>query len=344
MEPHIEMHCPHCRHPVRVRVEYLGRRVRCRFCQEAFRVQTEFGDGSSSGLGEIPLLSGEFASVNSQIGPAIRGYEPLGLIREGGMSRVYKARQLSVDRLVAVKVLNLALASKLEYVERFRREARFAARLAHTNIPHLLDAGEILGCPYLVMDYAGGETAQDRLDARGALTEAEAVTIALDIAEALDHVHRRGLIHRDVKPANLILDVSGHARLIDFGLARPLADEDWAVAEAGNAIGTPVYISPEQARGQADLDPRSDLYSLGSTLYHLVTGQAPYAGNSQHLMRQHTDPRARPVDPDQLNPALSIGLVALIGKLTAKNRQARYERMGDLIDDLHDLHRIERHE
>ena len=122
------------------------------------------------------------------------------------------------------------------------------------------------------------------------------------MAEALDHVHRRGLIHRDVKPANLILTTEGGVKLIDFGLARPVSDEAWAAAEAGNAIGTPEYISPEQTRGQSDLDARSDFYSLGATLYHLVTGRAPYAGTSLEILRQHADPRARPVPADRSTP------------------------------------------
>jgi serine/threonine-protein kinase len=334
------MHCPHCRHPLQVRVEYLGRRVNCRFCHSSFRVQTVFGEGSGSG--EIPVVpSGEFAAVDGDPGPAIAGYEPLGLIRDGAMGRVYKARQTCVDRLVAVKVLHREFAAKAEYVARFHREATFAARLSHTNIPHLLDAGEVQGCPYLVMDFAEGRTAQDRLDSHGAFPEPVAVSVALDAARALEHVHQHGLIHRDVKPSNLILTPDRGARLIDFGLARSLHDEAWATAEAGNTIGTPVYISPEQTRGQSDLDPRSDLYSLGSTLYHLVTGRPPYTGTSQEIIRQHADPRLRPVEPARINPTLSPAIGAVITRLTAKNRDARYQGAGALIDDLRRVRRGE---
>ena len=191
------------------------------------------------------------------------------------------------------------MAANAEYVERFRREATFAARLAHTNIPHLIDAGDVDGCPYLVMEYAEGETALDRLDDAGRLLRGGGRPGRPGRAEALDHVHRRGLIHRDVKPANLILTPDGGVKLIDFGLARPVSDEDWAAAEAGNAIGTPEYISPEQTRGQSDLDARSDFYSLGATLYHLVTGRAPLL---RHLARNHPPARRPPRPPRPRRP------------------------------------------
>ncbi len=299
------------------------------------------GSGSASG-DDFPVVpSGEFpAAIAAEprpplaVGPAIAGYEILGLIRNGSMGRVFKARQLSVDRVVAIKVLHQDLASIREYLERFRREATFAARFGHTNIAHLLDSGEAEGCPYLVMEYCDGETAQDRLDTRGAFIEGTAVAVTLEVAEALDHVHRRGMIHRDVKPNNVILTAEGGVKLIDFGLARPLCDEDWAAAEAGNAIGTPEYISPEQTRGQADLDPRSDYYSLGATLYHMVTGRVPFTGSSQDQIRQHADMRTIPVAANRVNPTLSAGVAAVIAKLMAKNREARYRRPNDLTDDL----------
>jgi serine/threonine-protein kinase len=337
---HIETLCPGCGHALRVRAEYFGRRVRCRYCGLGFRVGG-FGGDELVGSGEFPVVpSSEFPAfgqgdgVPSSAGLELPGFEYLGLIRNGSMGQVFKARQVSVDRVVAVKVLHQALAGRAEYVERFRREARLAARLAHTHIVHLLDAGEVSGCPYLVLEYADGETAHDRIAARGPFAEGTAVAITLALAEALGHVHRRGLIHRDVKPANVILTGDGGVKLIDFGLARPLSDAAWAAAEAGNVIGTAAYISPEQTRGQSDLDPRSDLYSLGATLYHLVTGRAPYAGDMKDILRQHADPRTRPVPPDRLNPALSLGLVAVIATLMAKNREARYRDPDDLLADL----------
>lgn len=267
-------------------------------------------------------------------GVGIPGYTTIGLIRNGSMGRVFKARQTSVERDVAIKVLHHELARKPEFIKRFRREGALGGKLSHTNIVHLLDAGNLDGCPYLVMEYAEGGTVQDRLDAGGAFDEASAVAVALTVAEALGHVHGRGIVHRDVKPANVILSRSGVVKLIDFGLARAIDDGEWATAEAGDAIGTPEYISPEQVRGQSDLDARGDLYSLGATLYHMVTGRPLYLGTSHEVMRQHTDVRIRPVPPDRLNPELSAGLVAVLATMTATNRASRYQDVDTLIADL----------
>lgn len=338
------MHCPCCGHHLSVRAEYLGRRVTCRFCRSSFLVQADVTDAPIAT--DLPIVpSGEFPEVKIEevrpCGLGVPGYEPLGLIRKGSMGQVHKARQKSVDRVVAVKVLHHGLSSNGEYVVRFRREASFAARLAHTNIPHLIDAGDADGCPYLVMEYVEGETALDLLNATGVFPEPAAVEVGLGVAEALDHVHRRGLIHRDVKPANLMLSADGVVKLIDFGLARLTADEDWAAAEAGNAIGTPEYISPEQTRGQSDLDARTDLYSLGATLYHLVTGRTPYSGSSSDILRQHAHPRAHPDPPSRINPALGAGIEAVIVKLMANSREDRYRHAADLIADLHRVRRGE---
>lgn len=315
------MPCPSCQHDLRIEAEFVGHRVRCQHCAHAFAVPgeeppaTEDGCGGGGGL-DIP------------------GYEVLGLLRNGSMGRVYTARQETLDRTVAVKVLYEDLVRSAEYVARFRREATVAARLAHTNIVHILDAGEAGGCPYLVMEFADGETVQDRIDAHGAFDEPTALSIALAVTEALAHVHHCGLIHRDVKPANVILTREGGVKLIDFGLARFVDDAEWAAAEAGNAIGTPEYISPEQTRGQADVDIRCDIYCLGATLYHMVTGRAPYAGDTLEILRQHADGRTYPVPPSEINPALGAGLTAVLGTMMAKNREERYTQPTDLLLDL----------
>ncbi|MBX6312642.1 MAG: serine/threonine protein kinase [Isosphaeraceae bacterium] len=258
------------------------------------------------------------------------------------MGRVYKARQRNLDRIVAIKVLHEALARDPEYLRRFRREAEVAAQLTHPHIVHVFDAGEVDGHPYLVMEYAEGETVQDQLDRGRVFDERTAVAIALAVAEALKHIHRHGLVHRDLKPANIILTRSGAVKLIDLGLARPVADTAWASAEVGNALGTPYYISPEQVRGRVDVDIRSDLYSLGATLYHMVTGRAPYRGTTLEVMRQHVSQRTQPTPPDRLNPRLSGGLIAVIGKLLTKDREQRYHDPGDLIFDLRRLLRGDR--
>ena len=155
------------------------------------------------------------------------------------------------------------------------------------------------------------------------------------VAEALKHAHQRGLIHRDIKPENVILTKDGDVKLADLGLARLTADEKWAMSEAGMAIGTPYYISPEQVRGQVDVDIRADIYSLGATLYHMVTGSVPYGGDTPtEVMRKHVDKNVTFTPPDHINTKLSSGLGMVVETMMAKNRENRYRNPDDLILDL----------
>jgi hypothetical protein len=265
----------------------------------------------------------------------IPGYRILGKICDGSMGTVFKARQVSVDRIVAVKVLRDVLSRDEEYTRRFWCEASIAANLSHPNIVTTLDAGEVDGHPYIVMEYVEGETIQVHLDRGRIFGERAALEIILAVAEALGHDLRRGLVHRDIKPANVILTPDGGIKLTDLGLARPTGDEGWALAEAGLAVGTPEYISPEQVRGQVDVDIRSDLYSLGATLYHMVTGRVPYGGGTTpEAMRRHVDPRTPLIPPDAINPELTKGLGAVVGKMMARNREERYRSPEELILDL----------
>ena len=265
----------------------------------------------------------------------IPGYEILGLIHEGAMGAVLKARQISVDRIVAIKVVGEARARDADYVARFCRESLIAAQLLHPNIVATIDAGIARGRPYLVMEYVRGSTLQELLEERGPCDERTAVRVVCDVARALRFLQQRGLSHRDIKPANIILTLEGPAKLADLGLARPLGDESWAVAEAGMAVGTPEYMSPEQTRGQTDLDVRSDLYSLGATLFHLVTGRVPYGGKSiAEAMHRHASARIPLPAPESLNAELTSGLSAIVRKLMARNREDRYRNPDDLIFDL----------
>lgn len=265
----------------------------------------------------------------------IPGYELLDHIHDGAMGTVFRARQISVDRIVAIKVLGETWAREAELVERFCRESLIAAQLSHPNIVATIDAGEASGRPYLVMEYVPGLTLHQLLEARGPCDESTALRIVMDVASALRFLHQRGLAHRDIKPANIILTPEGLVKLVDLGLARPLEDESWAVAEAGMAVGTPEYMSPEQTRGQSDLDIRSDLYSLGATLFHLVTGRVPYGGESvAEAMQRHASARVPLPAPESLNAELTSGLSAIVRKLMARNREDRYRNPDDLIFDL----------
>ncbi len=264
----------------------------------------------------------------------IPGYEILSRIHDGAMGTVFKARQLSVDRIVAIKVLGARWARDADHAERFCRESLIAAQLLHPNIVATIDAGVANGRPYLIMEYVQGLTLLEFIEQRGICDETTALRIALDIAGALRFLNQRGLTHRDIKPANIIVTPEG-VKLIDLGLARPLGDETWAVAEAGMAVGTPEYISPEQTRGQSDLDVRSDLYSLGATLFHLVTGRVPYGGTSvAEAMHRHASAQIPLPAPESLNNSLTSGLGAIVRKLMAWTREDRYRSPDDLIFDL----------
>src|SRR4051812_6824620 len=243
----------------------------------------------------------------------IPGYQIIDKLGKGSMGIVYKGRQIAVDRIVAVKILLDALAQNKEFIKRFDREAKIAAKLSHNNIVNAIDAGEVNGYHYFVMEYVEGRTIKDDLDKNKVYDEKVALEIVMAVAEALKHANHRGLIHRDIKPENVILTKDGGVKLADLGLARLTDDEKWGLAEAGMAIGTPYYISPEQVRGQTDIDIRADIYSLGATFYHMVTGSVPYGGdNPGEVMRKHVDPRVQLVPPDHLNTRLSSGLGMVI--------------------------------
>lgn len=335
--PHVEMGCPVCGHALRVRAEFAGQRVLCRYCGHPFDVPRDLPAPAPGSPETAPDPGQDPSGAELPCVHGVPGYEVLDLLSDGSMGRVYRARQRSVDRVVAVKVMHDRLARAPEFHARFLHEARVAANFAHTNVVHLIDAGTVGGCPYLVMEFVDGETAMERLDASGPFDEHAATGIVLAVAEALRHVHELGFIHRDVKPANVMLARDGAVKLIDFGLARALSDDDWATAEAGNAIGSPEYISPEQVRGQTDVDPRSDIYSLGATFYHLVTGRPLFHGTSAEVLRQQAEIHTRPVTPGELVPGLSRGLEDVIARMTAKNRGERYHDMTHLIVDLRRL-------
>ncbi len=263
----------------------------------------------------------------------IPGYQLLEKLGQGSMGTVYKARQLSMNRQVAVKVLNPKRASEPKFMERLVREAHLAARLSHNNVVQAIDVGSAGPLHYFVMELVEGKTIRQELDAGKVYPEREAVEIVLQVAQALQHAHARGLVHRDVKPANVILTPDGIAKLADLGMAREADDTELARRERNLALGTPYYISPEQVRGREDIDGRADLYALGATLYHMVTGQPPftYKGVDEQF-RAHLTEEVTP--PDRINPQLSSGIGEVICLLMAKNRKRRYNRAEDLIIDL----------
>jgi serine/threonine-protein kinase len=249
------------------------------------------------------------------------------------MATVYKAVQLSLDRVVAIKVLPKRLSENAEYVKLFYKEGKAAAKLNHPNIVQAIDVGEAGGFHYFVMEYVEGHTLYDELTGGKVFSEAGALKVIIQIARALRHAHEQGLIHRDVKPKNIMMTNDGTAKLADMGLARAAADVEAAQAEAGRAFGTPYYISPEQIRGEVNVDFRTDIYSLGATLYHLVTGRVPFeAPTPVAVMQKHLKEPLTP--PDHINTNLSAGIGEVVEVMMAKDRSQRYASTADLLLDL----------
>jgi len=266
----------------------------------------------------------------------IPGYKVLGKIGAGAMAFVYKARQLSLNRLVAIKVLPKRFSQDPEYVQRFYKEGQAAGKLNHPNIVQAIDVGEAGGYHYFVMEFVEGKTISDDIVAGNLYPEKEAIEIIIQVAHALAHAHGHGLIHRDVKPKNIMINKDGVVKLADMGLARETTDIETAQSEAGKAYGTPYYIAPEQIRGKIDIDGRADIYGLGATLYHMLTGQVPFmAEDSSDVMRKHL--REKLVPPDHINTSLSGGVSEVIEIMMAKRKEDRYNNVEELLLDLEAL-------
>jgi serine/threonine-protein kinase len=289
---------------------------------------------------QLARLQGTNDDSGGRPSQQIPGYQILNKCGAGAMAVVYRAKQLSLNRTVAVKVLPKRLSKNAEFVERFYREGRAAAQLNHPNIVQAIDVSEANGFHYFVMEFVEGCTVYDEVAEGKVYSEREAVDIVTQITRALLHAHERGFIHRDVKPKNVMLTKERVAKLADMGLARETTDHQAALAEAGRAYGTPYYIAPEQIRGEVDIDPRADLYSLGAMFYHMVTGRVPFEGPTPSaVMHKHLKTPLTP--PDHLNTSLSSGCGVMIEMLLAKDREDRYPSARELLTDLERLARGE---
>jgi serine/threonine-protein kinase len=271
--------------------------------------------------------------------PIVAGFQLLKRVGSGGMGTVYRAKQLSMDRIVAVKILKPNLARDRKFLERFKEEAKAAAKLNHPNVVQAIDAGEAEGYFYFAMEFVDGETMHRLMLREGLIDEKKGVQIALDIAHALSHAHLHGIVHRDIKPGNIMLAKEGLTKLCDLGLAQ-LREVGADTSGRGPAVGTPYYISPEQAQGYQNVDCRSDIYSLGATLYRALAGCPAFdAPTRPEILEKHV--HAPLPWPKDHNPALSDTICYIIAKMMMKKPEERYQTPDELAEDLERLKRGE---
>src|SRR5215218_7127674 len=295
------------------------------------------------------VTEGDNKGVSSPVGTLLDArYRIDAVVGAGGMSTVYRAFDTVLERQVAIKLMHRDIAADADQLERFRREARAVAQLNHPHVVGVIDAGEAtpdedppfgepVGMPYIVFEYVEGETLKDRIRRQRRLPVSEAVAYAIEIARALQAAHDRRIVHRDVKPQNVLIDEEGRAKVTDFGIARSLTEE--GLTADGRVLGTTDYVSPEQALGQ-DVDPQSDLYSLGVVLFEMLTGDVPFHGENQvavamkHVREELPDVQLR-------RPEVSSALAAVVDRATEKDLGERYGSAEELIDDLAEVLGIE---
>lgn len=264
------------------------------------------------------------------IGTTLGRFEILRELGRGGMAMVYQARQTDLERIVALKVLPPALTHDASYVARFRQEARSAARLEHPHIMPIYEVGESGGLHYIAMKYIPGQTVKDLLQAEGALSVQRAAGILAQVGEALDHAHRQGVIHRDIKPSNMMVTEEGWVFLTDFGLARGLGGGTAGLTMAGTVMGTPEYMSPEQAQGLDSVGPPTDIYALGVVLYELLTGTFPFRADTPMAMLAARLIQA-PIPPRDVRGDLPPAVEDVVMRALARKPEARYQSAAAMV-------------
>ncbi|MHC4871073.1 MAG: serine/threonine protein kinase [Planctomycetota bacterium] len=307
----------------------------------------KIAEGTSIRMGEVMMQKGLITkpqaldvlkAAHNSIGhrQKIGGYELIEKLGEGAMGAVYKANQISMNRIVALKLLPRSLSSNENIIKRFMREARIVANLNHPNIVRGFEIGEANGYHFFAMEFVDGGSVDDKLKQHKYLEEKETIEIAMQCCKALEHAHNAGVIHRDIKPDNLMLTGDGVLKVADLGLAT--REDTQALTATGNTVGTPYYMSPEQVTGQKNIDLRADIYALGATLYHLCTGEPPFTGSStpaimsKRLMNN-------PVAPCNIHSHISKSFSAVLLKMMSREPADRYQNCGKIISDLELLNR-----
>jgi serine/threonine-protein kinase len=311
--------------------------------RDALLVKQKLGEmGVHRTLEEILVERGYISEEGiKQVEKALKGDNRLGgfelveKVGAGAMGAVFRARQVSLDRIVALKILPRHLAEDPSFVNRFLREARNVAKLNHPNIIQGIDVGEAKGYYYFAMEYIDGPNVRTVVDEKGPMSEKDALQVLLGAAKGLEHAWKNSILHRDIKPANLMITSENVVKLCDLGLATARGPEaDASGSSVGKAVGTPYYISPEQATGEKDVDTRSDIYSLGATLYHMLSGHPPFEGNpSAVVLAKHLKDRVQPLSRTDVSRNTQM----FLGKMMAKDRKERHQTPTEVIEDIEDL-------
>ena len=321
----ISMQCgnPECRKALDCPDEHAGKTVKCPACGAVLQVPA---------AGSQPPAAAS-VQTGQQATQTLGDYRLLRKLGEGGMGAVYEAEHAKLKRRVALKVLPQKFTSNAVFLERFQREAQSAAALNHSNIIQLYDIGEDRGFHFFGMELVDGESAKDRLRREGKLPCGEALQVVEAVASALEYAHQHGIIHRDIKPDNIMLRSDGQVKLADLGLAKKTEDADNSVTQTGTGLGTPYYMAPEQAEDAARVDHRADIYALGITLLHMLTGKRPYDGDSAYGIILAHSMKPLPTG-EELGTPLPASVEKMIQKMCAKKPEERYRDYTTLLSDL----------
>ncbi|MHC5077508.1 MAG: protein kinase domain-containing protein [Planctomycetota bacterium] len=327
------LECPVCKTRYNVEGFSPGRKVKCRMCRTVLEVPRE----PDTIVVDRTIYDAQTQVRDPLIGKVVDDYRIESKLGEGGMSKVYLARHMGLDKQIALKMLPISARTTDAQKERFIREARIVARLTHPNIVQVFDVGEEKGHLFLAMEFVDGETMEDIMTERKVLPVAEASGIVYEVSTALEAAHAENIVHRDIKPDNIMVGKKGFVKVTDFGLAIS-QERGKKITRVGMILGTPYYISPDQVQGQK-LDIRSDLYSLGASYYYFVSGHRPFEeGTPAEIMLQHVeDP---PVPPDYVNPQIPREVNDVIMKLMMKSPDDRYQTPEDLIKVLEPLPKV----
>jgi serine/threonine-protein kinase len=319
--------CPECGSKYNASILQPGAQYKCRKCGNAL----EIPDHGTAEEIDPDVEFEEAFDTEDLINRTLAGCKIVEQIGEGGMGVVYRGKHLTLDREVAIKVLPRKMTSSF-FRTRFLAESRAAGKLIHPNVVQIFDAGEEKGNPYLIMEYVEGASVKQLINTRKHLGLAFVLRVVSEAAQGLAAAHKLKLVHRDVKPENIMISFTGETKVMDFGLAKDVGMQG-DVTKAGLLMGTPFYMAPEQFMSDVEVDHRADIYALGITLYHMLAGKPPYTGDSPYkIMNAHLNERYKPVT--ELNPKVPEKLAAILDKMLMKDRKMRYQTMLQVVKDL----------